>query len=394
MKRTLTWNTGIHPYDGQGEGMAVHDVLDLFGEVCRPAVDGILKQRFLLPPFSVLSARDGDWQARKRLWLSLGIKSELGRGDVLPGGGGGPETKTAWQRRGGVTTGGGSVVPDQDYFRSENKARGFRTAAAIPGGGGGVYGSGGEVGGFVADGESIATASGTSVFDPVLCELAYKWFCPPGGQVLDPFCGGSVRGIVASLMGRRYFGVDLSAPQVAANRAQLDIAAEPFPIWTEGDSRSITAHCGPQWPGADFVFSCPPYADLEVYSDDLRDLSAVPWPQFRAAYAAIIADCVALMRPDSFAVFVVGDARGKDGYYYGLPAATIAAFEAGGARLYNEAVLVTAVGSLPVRINQQFVAGRKLGKTHQNILMFCKGDARRAAARCEALVAADTGVSA
>jgi hypothetical protein len=29
--------------------------------------------------------------------------------------------------------------------------------------------------------------SGTSIFDPVLCELAYSWFSPPGGTVLDPF---------------------------------------------------------------------------------------------------------------------------------------------------------------------------------------------------------------
>jgi hypothetical protein len=38
----------------------------------------------------------------------------------------------------------------------------------------------------------------TSIFDPVLCEIAYRWFCPSGGTVLDPFAGGSVRGIVAS----------------------------------------------------------------------------------------------------------------------------------------------------------------------------------------------------
>ena len=50
-------------------------------------------------------------------------------------------------------------------------------------------------------GESAATQSGTSIFDPVLCELAYRWFCPPGGVVLDPFAGGSVRGIVASKLG-------------------------------------------------------------------------------------------------------------------------------------------------------------------------------------------------
>ena len=40
--------------------------------------------------------------------------------------------------------------------------------------------------------------SGTLIFDPVLCEIAYRWFCPKGGVVLDPFAGGSVRGIIAS----------------------------------------------------------------------------------------------------------------------------------------------------------------------------------------------------
>lgn len=37
-------------------------------------------------------------------------------------------------------------------------------------------------------------STGTSIFDPVICEIAYRWFCPPGGTVLDPFAGGSVRG--------------------------------------------------------------------------------------------------------------------------------------------------------------------------------------------------------
>ena len=40
-----------------------------------------LRERFVVPPFSVLDARQGYWQERKRAWLSLGIKSELGRGD-------------------------------------------------------------------------------------------------------------------------------------------------------------------------------------------------------------------------------------------------------------------------------------------------------------------------
>ena len=44
------------------------------------APKGTLSDRFMIPPFSVLNAREGWWQDRKRAWLALGIKSELGRG--------------------------------------------------------------------------------------------------------------------------------------------------------------------------------------------------------------------------------------------------------------------------------------------------------------------------
>ena len=48
-----------------------------------------LAERFGVPPFSVLDARQGYWQERKRAWLGLGIRSELGRGEALiPNGGG------------------------------------------------------------------------------------------------------------------------------------------------------------------------------------------------------------------------------------------------------------------------------------------------------------------
>ena len=50
---------------------------------------GSLADKFMLPPFSVLNAREGWWQDRKRAWLALGIQSELGRGgDLIPNGGG------------------------------------------------------------------------------------------------------------------------------------------------------------------------------------------------------------------------------------------------------------------------------------------------------------------
>jgi len=234
----------------------------------------------------------------------------------------------------------------------------------------------GDIAGGMAAGHS-----GTSIFDPVLCELAYRWFCPPRGLVLDPFAGGSVRGIVASELGRAYVGVDLSERQIEANRVQADrICKADKPRWVLGDSRDIEVMLPDV--AADFIFSCPPYMDLEIYSDDERDLSNLPPVEFERIYRSIIAGAVALLRQNRFACFVVGEVRDKDrgGRYRGFVPMTIAAFEDAGAHYYNEAILVTAAGSLPIRAARQFEVSRKLGKTHQNILVFVKGDARAATA--------------
>ena len=224
-------------------------------------------------------------------------------------------------------------------------------------------------------------ASGTSIFDPVLCELAYSWFCPPGGIVLDPFAGGSVRGVVASRLGRQYIGVDLRPEQVEANRAQGDeLCRDLPPVWHTGDSRNIDRICADV--DADFVFSCPPYADLEVYSDDPNDLSTLKYEDFKPAYFEIIAKACSRLKQDRFACFVVGDVRDKRGNYYNFVGDTVEAFRAAGLHYYNEAILVTSVGSLPIRAGRQFSSGRKLGKTHQNVLIFVKGDGKKATRAC------------
>jgi DNA modification methylase len=227
---------------------------------------------------------------------------------------------------------------------------------------------------IMADGDE-RTLSGTSIFDPVLCELAYRWFCPAGGLILAPFAGGSVRGIVANRLGRRYVGVDLRPEQIEANRAQAKvICKKPLPAWHVGDSLEVLPMLKLE---ADFLFACRPYADLERCSEDPRDLSNMDYADFLAAYREIVAAAAGMLKADRFACFIVGDVRDGKGLYRGFPSHTIQAFEDAGLRLYNDAVLVTAAGSLPVRAGKQFETSRKLGKTHQNCLVFVKGDPRR-----------------
>jgi len=297
---------------------------DLFGEPIHAQTASPVARKFLVPPFSVLSARDGDWQARKRAWAAIGIKSEVGRSDDL-------------------TLKGNAAK--FDYYRVKEGTR------------------------------DETDEQGTSIFDPVLCEIVYRWFSPLGGTVLDPFAGGSVRGVVASCLGRKYWGSELRAEQVEANREQAaQLCPENPPQYVCGDSMETLASA----PDADFIFSCPPYGDLETYSDDPRDLSQMEWHTFAAAYKTIIHRACKRLKNDRFACFVVGDFRDPKGYYRNFVSETINGFLACGLQLYNEAILVTAVGSASMRVTKQFEAGRKFCKTHQNVLVFCKGDWRRA----------------
>lgn len=392
-----------------------------------------LSERFVVPPFSVLDARQGYWQERKRQWIALGILSELGRGgqpgtSARAAPGEDPTYRQIARRRGALETSdmvqelkpradqavararervapGGSPRPaatlgaDGRTVRGDGVGKRMRGAYPTTGSAAketkGIYESNAALANvgtgrltYVAGNRPLEeldpvssmileSESGTSIFDPVLCELAYRWFCPRGGHVLDPFAGGSVRGVVACYLDRDYTGIDLSAVQLEANREQAErIVPARLPQWHHGDSLDIQQLAPGRY---DFLFSCPPYADLEVYSEDPRDLSTMEYRDFLVAYQVIIQRSVALLAENRFACFVVGDVRDPKGIYRNFVSDTIAAFGAAGMKLYNEAILVTAVGSLSIRVGRQFSSSRKLGKTHQNVLVFVKGDPRAAA---------------
>ena len=221
--------------------------------------------------------------------------------------------------------------------------------------------------------------TGTSIFDPVLCETQYLWFTKGGDTILDPFAGGSVRGIVAVEMGRHYCGIDLRPEQVEANTANAEACCTgEHPAWICGDSTNILDLAPGEY---DFLFTCPPYGDLEVYSDDPRDISNMSDDDFDKAYEKILRDSVSMLADDRFACVVVGNYRDKRGYLRDLVGLTVRAMESAGARYYNDFVFVTPCGSLPIRAGKPFQASRKMGRTHQYCLCFIKGDPAKAAKR-------------
>lgn len=170
---------------------------------------GSLVDDFIIMPQSIFDTRQGIWQNRKREWLDLGIKSEVGR-------------------EGNLT-----------FAKSMN----------------------------------TASLGGTSIFDPVLCEIGYTWFTPhEGSKIIDPFAGGSVRGIVAERLGHEYTGIDLREEQIDANfdnAREIGIDLDKV-NWICDDSKNVDRYI--QDESADLIFACPPYFDLEVYSDNENDI--------------------------------------------------------------------------------------------------------------------------
>lgn len=520
-----------------------------------PPANPPLAERFIVPPFTVLDGRSGPWQERKRRWATLGFRSEVGRtGPAIKGVA--AQVVDYYEQRRAAEAAVGHPLTNAEFERDY--------LVTVPT-------------------STIGGTGGVSVFDPVLCELAYRWFSPPGALVLDPFAGGSVRGIVAAALGRHYVGVDLSPDQVAANEAQAadimpllgdtfaprqvkvsaaslrqtfhgcepnyirdvchaacchssssptgtmvtihrseaaaiearggvvedglllpradrscpfegtddhlcqlhdtpdkpfgciaspltlnsngtlvvrnryrllrcykdtrpdgtqlpvyvafrasldlifgqaeaqrivdhldagggdltattlpgtwqmlvdndatkhggtptDAVAPPWPRWVAGDSRYLDARLTGQPQAYDLLFSCPPYADLERYSDHPADLSNMPYADFLRGYRQVIAQAVDRLAPDRFAVWVVGEVRDKrSGHYRGFVADTIEAFADAGASYHNEAAYMSPIGAVKIMVGRQFTATRRLGKCHQTVLVFVKGDPRRAVEAC------------
>lgn len=274
---------------------------------------GKLQELYLCPPVSVFDTKQGYWQKRKKEWRTTGLHGQDGRNDAIMIGGKGL------------------------------KNLGQKTSTHL---------------------------SGTSVFDPVLCEVVYNWYCTKGGIVFDPFAGGPTRGVVAELLGHAYIGIDLSERQVDANQINADLLGV-CPVWHCDDSRNADRYMDDGT--ADLVFTCPPYYNLERYSTHPLDLSNMNYKDFSAAYREIIAISCRKLKQDRFAVFVVGDIRDSKGAYRDFIGLTKQAFFDQGLYLYNEAILLEPYGTAPLRAGLLFRTMRKTVKVHQNVLVFYKG---------------------
>jgi len=214
--------------------------------------------------------------------------------------------------------------------------------------------------------------SSVSILDPVLAEISNRWFGLDNCQTFDCFAGDSVFGYVSDALGNTFTGIELRKEQADLNNNRLKGSKSKYIC---DDGQNVLKHIKEK--SQDLLFSCPPYFDLEVYSDLPTDASnQKEYNDFLQILNNAFSDSIKCLKSNRFAFIVVCDIRAKDGTYYRFPDHIKKIFIENGMSLYNEMILVDSLGTLPQRVGR-FMKNRKVGKCHQNILVFYKGDTKK-----------------
>lgn len=315
------------------------------GESSKPE-KGSLVDRFVIPPFSILDTRKGYWQARKKIWREIiGDMGESRQDKLITS----PEIKFKdlyMKTREHRESLGLSFREYLDKYVSEEEKE--REASKV-------------------------LSAGVSLFDPVLSELVCRWFMPEkGGKIFDCFAGDTQKGLVFGQCGYEFTGIELRQEQVDTNNKI--IAGRGLPVrYICDDGQNVASHFEPK--SQDMLFSCPPYYDLEVYSDNEKDASNQDtYEDFLEILKNAFKAALGCLKDDRFAVIVVGDVRDKKtGFYHNFVDDVKRVFYENGCPMYNELILVETGASTALRAGR-YMDSRKVAKMHQNILVFYKGN--------------------
>lgn len=285
---------------------------DLFGENIKNKMK--LEDWFVVPPFSILNSASKEWQNKKKKWmLKINDKAQVRQNTLSK------------------NTNGAS---NQKFM-------------AIKG-------------------------DTTSILDPVMCEIILSWFTNEGFNTLDPFAGDSVFGFCSAYKNRPFTGIELRNEQVEFNQILIDTHNLNGKYICD-DSLNIDSYVEDS--SMDFIFSCPPYADLEIYSELENDLSNMGYEDFFNTIEQILQKTIKKLKENRFAVIVMGEVRHKKtGVYLGIIPKIIQIMCDAGLHYYNEIILQTPIGNLHMRAGAYMSNARKIGKQHQNILVFYKGN--------------------
>lgn len=218
---------------------------------------------------------------------------------------------------------------------------------------------------FRADHESVYTGTHSIFPAPLMEMIIVRYGGPVGSHILDAFAGGPPRGLVSSIMGHRYTGFEIRQEQIDENKSILKKLQLTGADYIHSDGRYLDT--AQQF---DCAITCPPYFDLEVYSDQPDDISNLgSYAEFNASMWLCAQAHRARMKPGAFVCVIVGLFRDKKGELIDFPADTVENFRDAGFTYWQNIILSKNFASAAVRAGNAW-KGLKLVPRHENLLVF------------------------
>lgn len=226
--------------------------------------------------------------------------------------------------------------------------------------------TGERTGTFREDHDSVYTGT-HSVFPAPLVEwILLRYGGPEGGRVLDAFAGGPPRGLVSAIMGYEYHGFEIRQQQIDENERVIKRLKLENVHYHLADGRFLEADIGT----FDAALTCPPYYNLEVYSEDPADISNFgTYEEFNASMMLCAQAHKAKMKPGAFVCIVVGPFRDKKGELIDFPAHTVDNFREAGFTFHQQIILSKNFGSAAKRSTNAW-RNFKLVPIHEFLLVF------------------------
>ena len=183
-----------------------------------------------------------------------------------------------------------------------------------------------------------------SEFSPLLAQRIVEYWSDEDDLIIDPFAGRGTRVLVAKAMDRRSIGLDISWEFISHinNKAADKRSLEDFiddreiyvPMAVHTDSRFMPIPDET----ADFIYSCPPYWNIEKYEHRDGQLADIDdYKEFLREMGNIFKECYRILKNGKFMVIVVQDFRLWK-KFYALGAHTVQEIENAGFAMYDNVI--------------------------------------------------------
>jgi DNA modification methylase len=229
------------------------------------------------------------------------------------------------------------------------------------------------------DGASIYRGKITvSIFNPIVAVYILNIYGPEKGcTVYDPFAGGGTRAIICSKYGLNYAGVELRPEEIHEIKKRLknNNVNKGVKLF-QGDSRNAPFM---KKDSADFLMTCPPYYNTEVYNGGTDDLSMCnSYADFLSGLDRVVQESGRILKKGALSCWVVGLTRGKDS---DLPLMLLnhdvsKIHKEHGFELKEEIILLQKNNAAIRRVGMFDLGKKILIRTHEYLLVFQnkKGD--------------------